>query len=146
MEDYLETIITIIIGLGAFLISALRKKKPNVEKSDSFLENWVEGEDSPFEAEITNEDEDDFDESSGSDKDIYEKYNQTESEFLKQTAMRETTSINDPPGQTLFDQNISEKSESETYFLKEQKKAKKKVKFDGKKAIIYSEIINRKQF
>jgi predicted RND superfamily exporter protein len=146
MEDYLETLITIMIGLGAFLISVLRKKSSNEPKSDSILENWVESGDSPFEEQTAENSRVFFEEPLDSENEIYEKYNNTDSEILKQTAMRETTSINDPPGQILFDQKVSEKSEKEFYNLMEQKKTKKKMKFDGKKAIIYSAIINRKQF
>lgn len=149
MEDYLETIITILIGLGAFLISGLRKRKPTKEKTNSVLENWfadVTANNDEREINSINQNEEIPEEIETSEDILFEDRENENFEILKQTAMRETTSINDPPGQNLIDQKIFEKKEKEIDNLKEQKKAKKKVKFDGRKAIIYSAIINRKQF
>ena len=142
MEDYLETIITIMIGLGAFLISVLGRKKPSKGESKPVIEDWFEQEGS---------DEENLNDYNVSEKKIdnnflFEEYESINSNVSKQTAMGETTSINDPPGQNISDQKISKLTENEFYNQMEQKRTKKKNKFDGKKAIIYSAIINRKQF
>jgi hypothetical protein len=137
MEDYLETIITILIGLGAFLISALRKRKPTEKKEKSAYEDYFDNDRRSEELGFEDDDLEDI-------ETIIHDSDQTQ--ILKHTAMREATSINDPPGQSLIDLKISDNSENEIYNLKEQKKARKKIAFDGKRAIIYSAIINRKHF
>ena len=142
MEDYLETIITILIGLGALLISALGRKKQSQGESKPVIEDWFEQEEND-EVKVGDYS---ISEENTVDNFLFEEYENINTNVSKQTAMGETTSINDPPGQNISDQKISEITENEIYNHMEQKKSKKKRKFDGKKAIIYSAIINRKQF
>lgn len=140
MEDYIETLITVLIGLGAFLISALRKKRPKEENTNINSEIWFEEEN--IDEKMSFED---VKSSNPNEENVYANNND---DFINQksTAMGNKTSINDPPEYNLAGQKISEISENDTSNLMEQKNTKKKKAFDGKKAIIYSTIINRKQF
>jgi hypothetical protein len=123
------------------LISALRKKRPKKESISTDSKIWFDEGDN----EMVGPDGDDVDYYNPDEEDLYKNNNE---EIINQnsTAMGIKTSINDPPDQNLMGQKISEISENETSNLMEQKNTKKKKSFDGKKAIIYSTIINRKQF
>lgn len=124
MEDYLETIITILIGLGALLISVVRKK--SVKQSPSNLG-------SHFDESIW---DDEYETNSNikpkthvSVENEYENINKSKSIAMSE----DQSSINDPPV-------VKRKLKLP---VDEPLKIKPR-RFNGKQAIIYNAIISRK--
>ncbi len=127
MEEYLETIVTVLIGLGAFLISALRKKKASGTKS---VEN---GEKLQLIEEDNNEVYEPFSE--------YKKVNNiTNSQNSNEHVIHHKNEIGDENHQVneISDQNNTPNN------LRKTLKQKTKRRFNARKAIIYSTIIDKK--
>jgi len=127
MEEYIETIITILIGLGALLISAVRKKGEPQSAAAQFdgadnlfgVDNQeAESEilDQVFETEATNE------------------FNNT---INSQAMSKNFASINDPP--TGDETSATLSGDGNIRKILGQP-------FNARRAIIYHEIINRKHF
>ena len=139
MEEFLETIITVLIGLGALLISAFRKRKSpketNAADNQEINDFFSEEEDQNY-----------------TDDDTVARYaekkglNISAPENIKEsTAMPEEFSANDPPKKekqrpekTLY--NSPAKHSKSKAVLKQSRKHG----FNARKAIIYATIINRK--
>ncbi len=139
MEDFLETIITVLIGLGVFLISAFRKRKS------------AKGTNAAEDQEINDFFSDEKDQYYTDEADMAtaveeNKYNMSDSENKKEnTVMPEEFSANDPPDQekrnpvrTLY--NSPGKNSKSKAVMQQSKKQG----FNARKAIIYATIINRK--
>lgn len=127
MEEYIETIITILIGLGALLISAVRKKREpqsvavQFDDSDSMFDADNQGLESEMHEQV-------------SENGDNNKFNNT---INNQAMSKDFASINDPP--------IGEES---TATLSGNGNIRKILgqPFNARRAIIYHEIINRKHF
>eukprot|EP01156_Anaeramoeba_ignava_P006922 Anaeramoba_ignava/a350012_24.p3 GENE.a350012_24~~a350012_24.p3 ORF type:complete len:130 (-),score=16.87 a350012_24:1045-1434(-) len=129
MEEYLETFITLLIGLAAFVISVLgKKKKPNPVGNRSFDIEFSDIE-STNNTVSENETKEDLNpkpftigfESSIQREAINKKHLENNSEILNDI------------------QHISN-------IRRKSRKKKPRKWFDAKKAIIYSEIINRREY
>lgn len=141
MEEFLETIITVLIGLGALLISAFRKRKSPKETNAA---------DNQEINDFFSEEEDQYytDEDMAAPHAEKNGLNISGLENIKEsTAMPEEFSANDPPKKekqrpekTLY--NSPEKHSKSKAVLKQSKKQG----FNARKAIIYATIINRKYF
>ncbi len=125
MEGYLETIVTVLIGLGAVLISALNKKKesgaPSGEPGEE-LQYIEEVDDYPISASFEKEPNE-------KNKIVYSENNHNEKEKVNNIYQSERTVVN---------QNKLQDKD------KKPLKQSAKYKFNARKAIIYSTIINRK--
>ncbi|MFO7862742.1 MAG: hypothetical protein R6U85_01965 [Salinivirgaceae bacterium] len=146
MEDYLETVITVLIGLGAYLISVIsRGKKGNAAASSA----------ADFEMPSNPEFEQENKQSSGSeiyhtdypgtdhDADIVGSTNEMSNH--KYSAMRkDESSINDPPVPQMTEPPEMAKYSTSGEVITTRKVTRKP--FNAKKAIIYDAIINRKYF
>jgi|SRR6056297_1402267 len=139
MEEFLETIITVLIGLGAFLISAFRKRK-NTKESNPAENREINDFFSDEEDEYNHTEDYIF----NSEKE--ENMKMTDPENSKEdTAMPEEFSANDPPEKEKqrpekTSYNFPEKYSKSKAVLKQSRKQG----FNARKAIIYATIINRK--
>ncbi|WP_462281712.1 hypothetical protein [Salinivirga cyanobacteriivorans] len=139
MEEFLETIITVLIGLGAFLISAFRKRK-STKESNPAENNEVNEFFSDEEDEYINSENYIFTSEEEENIKMADSVNSKED-----SAMPEEFSANDPPEKEkqrpeklLY--NSPEKHSKSKAVLKQSRKQG----FNARKAIIYATIINRK--
>lgn len=131
MEEYLETFITLLIGLVVFLISALGKKKNQKKASDrSYDIDFIDVEESnEEEAPIRNQ------------NGVRSKPEPFTVGFESSTLNR--NGINEQIGNR--DNNFNDIQHVSLTPRKRRVKKSRKW-FDPKKAIIYSEILNRKYY
>mgnify|MGYP006275156813 CR=1 FL=1 len=147
MEEFLETIITILVGLGAFLISALRKRKGTKPKTQT---SYQTEQDYDFEKEYNPKEESySFENADEEEEEVYKPLSETWREELEENEDEYTGEEAPIEKETMFKEGESVLNKSHYAPEKTNKKRavlqqNSKHKFDARKAIIYATIINRK--
>ncbi|MDA3865502.1 MAG: hypothetical protein PF489_02005 [Salinivirgaceae bacterium] len=146
MVDYLETVITVLIGLGAYLISVIsRGKKGNAAASSAADSDMPSTQEFELENKQSNGSETYLTDYSESEDDTNIVRPTNEMSNHKYSAMREDEStINDPPVPQMAKSSGMDNYSTSGEVITTRKVTKKP--FNAKKAIIYDAIINRKYF